>query len=156
MVHLAAATDPPAVSTRRRLLGLGYAAILAVMALLQLFHFEEFLVIIQSYNIWNSPGDAALFATGIVVMEIFALPYLLRMRLSVAFRALSVIFSVVVPILWLYAVVLLFGTATPTGLLGDKIVVYATGWSLTYAIILLAVAIKAAWALGVFTFRSQK
>lgn len=78
-----------------------YGFILVVMACVQLVSFEKFIPLINSYELPGGYGTANLVAGLIVVSEVFALPYLLRMRLSYYFRWFSLGCSVLAPLLWL-------------------------------------------------------
>ncbi|MCD8561753.1 hypothetical protein LRY29_01655 [Candidatus Saccharibacteria bacterium] len=79
-----------------------YAGILTVMAVGQLFTFEEFLSLLQTFDLPMSEAMAYVLAPVIVVCEVLALPFLLRMSLSPAFRWLSMILGWLVPAFWLF------------------------------------------------------
>ena len=101
-----------------------YAAILVAMAVLQLYAFEDFIPLIQSYDLPGGDGTAALVASLIVVFEVFALPFLLRMPLSVLMRWFSLVCALAAASTWLklslYAAISQVGTI-PSGIFGSKI-----------------------------------
>lgn len=75
-----------------------YVVALVSMVVPQLFAYEDFPNTLTGYGI--NLGWATLFAGLIVFSEIFAIPFLLRMRLSPLFRWFSLICSGLVPLLW--------------------------------------------------------
>lgn len=107
----------------------GYAVVVVVMVVLQLFSFEKFIPILGEYGLPGGERTATLLAALIVVSEVFALPSLLRMPLSVAMRWLSLGLAVLVPVVWtlLGIVAVMAGVTTNSGLLGSKLAVPA-GW----------------------------
>ena len=122
-----------------------YAAILVAMAVLQLYAFEDFIPLIQSYDLPGGDGTAALVASLIVVFEVFALPFLLRMPLSVLMRWFSLVCALAAASTWLklslYAAVSQADTM-PSGIFGSKIDI-DTGiplFAISTGMVLLAVA----------------
>lgn len=95
--HLASATKAPApISNGWLIVPFAYAGLLLVMILAQLMTFEKFIPLIASYGIWGGDIGAKITTVLIVTVEIFALPFLLRMDLSPLARLYSVIFSLAV------------------------------------------------------------
>lgn len=78
-----------------------YAALLAIMAVGQLFTFEDLPLLYASYNLPVDMVVVAMLPSLVVALSILALPFLLRMHLSVAFRWLSMIAGWLVAALWL-------------------------------------------------------
>lgn len=64
-------------------------AIFIIMILSQLMTYEKFVPIIQNYQLFNSPPFGKVFSALIVIFEIMALPFLLRMELSRLLRFVS-------------------------------------------------------------------
>lgn len=97
-----------------------YAFILVVMVCAQLVSFEKFIPLINNYALPGGYGTATLVAGLIVVLEVFALPFILRMRLSHYMRWFSLGCSVLAPLLWvkisIYSMV--FGPVKNGGLMG--------------------------------------
>ena len=123
-----------------------YAVILVILAVAQLFSFEEFLVHFQSIGLPISNEQAYILAPVIVIAEVFALPFLLRMRLSPAFRFLSMFLGWLVAGLWVFVTFWLASTqsqADTVGFLGT-VVNLMPGWWAVF--ISLSFAVLAAWS----------
>lgn len=126
-------------------LALLYGGILVVMAVAQLFTFNDFRDLIDSF--WL-PGGAptAYFLSGmIVVAEVFALPFLLRMRVSILMRYLSMALGWVVPLFWIAISLWLQVTLNAVSNVGfvGTVARLMPGW---WAVLLsVALAILAAW-----------
>lgn len=125
MVTLAVATDPDHIPDKLlRFLMVVYAAILVVMATLQLFAFDEFLQLFESFNLTEHVGLAYGLATLIVILEVFSLPYLLGARTSPLMRIKSIISGPMVAILWLWLslrLALSTDTVANIGIFGTKL-----------------------------------
>ena len=126
-----------------------YAGILVVMAVAQLFAFEKFIPLMEDYWFPGGHGTATLVACIIVFVEIFAVPFLLRMHVSDAMRWFSLICSVIAPLIWLkLALDSTFhqnGLANG-GLLGHKVAV-STDVQLLVASLLVVVSLYVAYGL---------
>lgn len=127
-----------------------YAAILVVMVVLQLFSFEKFLPLIEGYWLPGGHGTATLIAGLVVVSEVFALPFLLRMPLSPLMRWFSLVCSLLVAVVWTglgIAAVASDSAMTNSGVLGTKIAL-PFGWpQLVWAVGLGILAVWSAWGL---------
>lgn len=77
------------------------AAIMLVMVVAQLFHFEDFVPLVETFGLPGGEIGARLFAASIVTLEVAALPFLLRMRLSKAMRFVSMVAGWLALGLWL-------------------------------------------------------
>ena len=77
------------------------AGILVIMAVGQLFSFEKFIPLIESYWLPGGHGTAVVVASLLVTAEVFALPFLLRMRLSTLMRIVSMVAGWLVVAGWL-------------------------------------------------------
>lgn len=122
------------------------AAALLVMALLQLFGFEKFVPLIEGFGLPGGDGTAALVAGLLVVTEVFALPFLLRMRLSPLMRLLSMMCGWLAVVGWLKLVVWVNIVKPETdnlGLLGASVDLPSGWWALFF---IIALGILAAWA----------
>ncbi len=140
---------PPA-PRRAQFVATGYAVVLVGLALAQLYTFDIF---VQEMPRHFTDGMifAHLAAPLIVAMEIFALPYLLRMAVSGAFRWLSMLNSLLVPLFWFFLsmnVVMHSAGMLKAGIFGD--VVTLSGWAtLGISLGLGTLAAYVVWALGV-------
>lgn len=95
-----------------------FASLVTVMLLLQLFEFEDFVPLMEGMTGGQTAGR--IVAVLVICVELFSLPFLIRMKLSPLARAASGFLSVTVPLLWLAAVIIrpsgnigLFGTKVP-------------------------------------------
>lgn len=82
-----------------------YAGILVLFAIAQLFTFEEFLELTPQFGLPFGEVFGYLFAPLIIVCEVFAMPFLLRMTISPAFRWLSAGLSIFAAVSWLFVVI---------------------------------------------------
>lgn len=154
------ATDaqPPKTANAGKI-ALLLAAILVVLAVVQLFSFSKFSATID--DMWL-PGvttvGAKLLAALIVVLEVFAVPFLLRMRLSPAMRVVSMLFGWVSVTWWIYALV--WQNVMPTaiannGLLGATITIPIGWWSVCFMLGVAVLTIWASWGLWPFPLRRR-
>lgn len=124
-----------------------FAAILVVLVVLQLFGFSKFAGVIDDMWLPGVNGASSkLMAALVVTMEVFAVPFLLRMRLSPAMRVVSMVFGWLSVAWWLYVLIWQNVTVTAisnTGLLGSALTVPTGWWSVCF---MLGVAVLAAWA----------
>jgi hypothetical protein len=127
-----------------------YAVILVAFAVTQLFTFEEFLVYIQSVNLPFSEGINYAFVPLLIAAEVFAIPFLLRMRLSLAFRYLSLFLGFVVAIFWVFlsSWVVLSGVSVDSiGFLGTLVPLIPGWWAIFVSLSLGILAAWSAWGL---------
>ena len=127
-----------------------FAGILVVMAVAQLFTFEEFLPLVERFNLPFNIKIIYVIAPLIVVSEVFALPFLLRMRLSTAFRYLSMFLSWLAAGLWLFISLWLAISYMPVETVGflGTVINFMPGWSSVFISIALAIlTIWSSWGL---------
>ena len=144
-VH-ATSARPPKTDTAGKV-ALLLAAILSILAIAQLFSFSKFSGAI--YDMWLPGVDmvlAKLLAALVVIGEVFAVPFLLRMHLSPLMRLVSMVLGWLSIAWWLY--VLVWENVTPmalanNGLFGGTIALPVGWWSVCF---MLGVAVLAAWA----------
>jgi hypothetical protein len=93
----------------KKFIALPYAYAVALIALVawQLVMFERFAPYIAGYLGQGSQASAAVISMVLIGMELFAIPFLLRMQLSPLARFFSAGFAFVVPLAW--AVVTMMG-----------------------------------------------
>lgn len=126
-----------------------FAGILTIMTLAQLFTFEDFLLVLASYNLPFSAASSYFIGALLVSMGVFSLPFLLRMTVSHAFRWFSMICSWVVVAVWL-KLVLWLAIVSPgvetVGFLGS--LTQAPGWwALLFVVALVILAAWSSWGL---------
>lgn len=127
-----------------------YAAILTVMAVAQLFAFEDFLPLLAQYNLPFGYGSATLAGCLIVLTEVFAIPFLLRMPLSSLMRWVSLVCSVLAPLFWVKLALWVFMNSLVldnSGLLGTKVSIHSGVLPLAISLILFALSVWIAWGL---------
>lgn len=93
---------PPPPYVSQLLLGVSYsyAALLVLLALLQLLFFGNFLLYVGSFFSAGATGGTVFIASILVGVELFALPFLLRLRLSPLARFCSALLVLTVPLAW--------------------------------------------------------
>lgn len=127
-----------------------YAGILTVLALMQLFNFTNFITLVESFWLPGGLPFAYFLSAFIVVAEVFALPFLLRMRISGLFRFVSMIFGWIVPAAWFkLSLWLLFTTnaVSNVGLLGTTFDLTPGWWSVLFSLAMGILAIWASWGM---------
>lgn len=134
-----------------------YAAILVIFALTQLFTFDKFLVLLESFSFPGGDPVAHLLGSIIVASEVLALPFLLGLKLSPFMRIISMVLGWLVSLLWLKLtlwIVLTSSTVTNIGFFGTTIYL-SSGWWAIFASI--ALGILAAWASwGLWPLKTDK
>jgi hypothetical protein len=143
-VHTTPAPTPKTKDVRR--IATFYAIILVIMAVTQLFTFDEFLKLVTSFNFPGGVRYAYFITALLVVSEVFALPFLLRMALSPAFRWLSMVLGWLVALIWAKLTIWLViqdSVVSNVGFLGTVVNLMPGWWAIFMSI---ALGILAAWA----------
>lgn len=147
MKMFASVTPAPVPKTKNvTTISIFLAAILVVMAVAQLFSFEEFLLWMASLTLFPNDSVASLVAALIVVSEVFALPFLLRLQTSPLMRVFSMGCGWLVAGTWLVLTswMVFFGEGvTNVGFLGDVVELTPGWWAVFMS---LSLAILSAWA----------
>ena len=134
-----------------------YATILVVFAVAQLFTFDKFLVLIESFGLPGGVFTTHMLGGLIVTSEVLALPFLLGLKLSPLMRIISMILGWLVSLVWLkLSLWLIFtvNTVTSIGFLGTTINMMPGWWTV---LICIALGILAAWASwGMWPFPKKK
>ena len=147
----AQATKAPEPKTKdARRISIFYAGILLVMVVAQLFTFEEFLLLITSFDLPGGVRFAHFLTAFLVVAEVFALPFLLRMPLSIAFRWVSMTLALIAALIWVFLSIWLVAevkAASNIGFLGTVVDIMPGLWAVFISIALVILAIWAAWGL---------
>lgn len=123
-----------------------YAGVLVVMVVAQLFTFDEFLKLVTSFGFPGGIQYAHFITTFLVVAEVFALPFLLRMPLSPAFRWVSMILGWLVALIWAKLTIWLViqdSIINNVGFLGTVVDLTPGWWAIFMSI---AFGVLAAWA----------
>jgi len=127
-----------------------YAVILVIFAVGQLFTFDKFIELVPSFQL--PLGEVLQFAVAplLVMAEVLALPFLLRMTLSPAFRWLSMVCGWLVAGLWtgISTWVVITRPAVDTiGYLGTIGELTPGWWALFVPIALAILAVWSSWGL---------
>ena len=155
MSMFAVSTKAPKPKTANiKAISLFFAGGLLLLALLQLFSFEEFPERLIAVGI--TPWAAPLLATFFVVFEVLALPFALSMRLSPAFRVVSMVagWLVAVNLLTLAIVENLISPAGNDAVLGATLTLPIGMWAICMTLALCVVAGWTSW--GMWPFPSRK
>lgn len=142
-----AARAPRTKGARR--VALIYAAILSVMAVAQLYTFDHFLELILTFGLPGQAATSYFFAAFLVTCEVLALPFLLRMPLSPAFRWVSMILGWIVAGLWIVLTIGLFsqGAVGNVGFLGTVFEVVPSWWTVCISLMFGFLAAWSSWGL---------
>lgn len=119
---------------------LGVFAIFLLILVAQLFKYEAFYPIIESFHLPGGRVSAVVMTILLPLLTFMALPYLMSMKLPARFWLLSRGSAVAVPVIWL----LIFGwlnisgnTLREVGILGATITMYYNIWSFVFLVLLL-------------------
>ncbi len=128
------------------LIGVAYAAIITVFAVAQLFSFDKMPDLFDSFWLPGGVGFSHFLVALLVIVEVFALPFLLRVRVSLAMRFFSMLCSWLVAGIWMFIslwLALSTNVLDNIGLLGT-VIKLAPGW---WAVLVsLGLAILAGWS----------
>lgn len=127
-----------------------YAVLLVGMAVSQLFTFDTFRDLIYSLSLPLNLVVVSSFPALIIVSEVLALPFLLRMRTSIAFRWLSMMFAWLAAGMWLFiatSTVNSYPVITNVGLLGTAVELTPGWWVVSFSLIFVVLAGWASWGL---------
>lgn len=127
-----------------------YAAILVLFALTQLFTFDKFLVLLESFWLPGEILTTRLLGSVIVVSEVLALPFLLGLKLSPLMRIISMVLGWLVPLTWFKLTLWLIFTNSAVsniGFLGTTVKLIPGWWAVFISIALGVMAAWASWGL---------
>ncbi|MEO5949988.1 MAG: hypothetical protein ABIQ04_00920 [Candidatus Saccharimonadales bacterium] len=147
-VNVSSGVAPKTDSVRK--ISLLFAGILVVMAVAQLFTYEDFPSLIKSFLLPTGDRFAYLLAALIVSFEVFAVPFLLGMSVSPLMRWLSMICSWAAAGIWIFISLWLNftnGIVTSAGLLGATVKLPSGWWTVFFSLALGVLAIWASWGM---------
>ncbi|WP_432713381.1 hypothetical protein [Pedobacter sp.] len=151
MTKLAEPTVPPKPKTPAVQYGaLLLAGLLTVMVVAQLFKFEEMIPLVESFGLGGGESQATILVSVLVIAQVFALPFLLRMYVSPLMRVTSMVLGWVAATLWLYMMVGVYMTVNAvgdSGFLGTTVTVPFGWWSVAFAVLLVGLAGWASWGM---------
>lgn len=114
------ATFPTPRPARVQYVAWAAAFMLVVMAVTQLFSFEDYPTVLSAVLPINDQSLIFIASAKIVIVEVFALPFLLGMRLSKLMRAISALLGVAISLFWFF-ITLTNAHTSNSGLLGDTV-----------------------------------
>lgn len=141
-----AVTALPARTKDSQTIARFYAVLLIALAIMQLLTFDRFPALISSFWLPGGQQFASFLAAFIVICELFAVPFLLRLKMSQGARVVSMVFGWVVPSVWLGIAIWLqitINDVSNVGFLGATIPVAPGWWA---ALVSVALGVLAAWA----------
>ena len=142
-VHAVKAPTPKTKDTTK--VAYLYAGILTLFALAQLMTLNEFMSLVESWWLPGGSMTAYWLVATILIAELLALPFLLRLKLSPLARSLSMIMAWIVPVLWLGISLwlnLTINAVSNAGMLGTLVQLIPGWWTTCVAI---ALGLLAAW-----------
>ena len=146
--HVAAA--PVSKTKDAQHIALFYAGILVIMAVAQLFTFESFLILVTTFDLPGGVQFAHFLTAFLIVCEVFALPFLLRMRLSRAFRSVSMICGWMAALIWVFLsswLLLQTTSISNVGFLGTVVDILPGTWTVFMSIVFGVCAGWASWGM---------
>mgnify|MGYP006347867235 FL=1 len=147
MIWKIKATDPP---KPRKSYAVRIAWVLAgVMAVMSVAHLIRIDTLIPVVSQTLPTVAATWFVALIVTAEVFALPYLLRAKLSPLFRMISGSLVVFVPLVWTCFTIWALGDGRSTGQLTSYVSTSATWWLVLLNLTWLGVSY---WILWLFNY----
>lgn len=153
------ATAAPRPKTKNiRTVGIALAGIFVIMAVSQLFTFEDFPEVIKAMWLPGGEDVASVRAALIVALEVGAVPFLLMMRLSPAMRFLSMIAGWMAILAWFAASIwqnCSSGVIANSGLLGATVKLPVGWWNILLCLALGVLAAWAAWGMWPLKKRSK-
>jgi hypothetical protein len=150
-LFVTATPAPEARTPSTRAISFIYAAIIVVMLVAQLFSFEEFIQHLITLDLPGGRPTAHFVAAFTVAMELFALPFLLRMKTSPAFRYVSLAAGWIVAFIWIYIsswILLTVPEASTIGFLGTVVDTTPGGWGVLLSILFGIMAVWTTWGMG--------
>ena len=148
-IFVKAVAAPEPKTKDAKTIATAYAVVLVVLAVAQLFTFDDFLKLFVSFEL---PGVTSphLLAALIVAAEVFALPFLLRVALSPAFRFFSMLLGWFVAGAWVFVAASLMASHSPInniGFLGTAVEILPSWWALFIGVVLGLFAAWASWGM---------
>jgi len=154
-VKATAAPKPKTAETRQ--VAYFYAGILVIILLCQLFTFDDFLLLIESFWLPGGVPLAHLLGGVIVACELLALPFLLGMKLSSLMRVICMICGWLVSFIWIFLslwLILTVNNISNIGILGTVVDILPGWWAV---FIWLAIGILSAWSSwGMWPLKSRQ
>lgn len=153
-------TPPAAPKTFTiRIASIALAAVFVILAVAQLYSFEDFPQVIASLWLPGGHPFATLLAALIVTGEVLAVPFLLSMRLSPAMRVVSMLAGWFVMATWIKLSVfesMTTNAVSNSGVLGATIPVTPGWWLVGVFIVLASITGWVSWGQWPLKTRTKK
>jgi len=127
-----------------------YAILLLILVVPQLFTFDKFLPYLDSLNLPGGTRLAYFLGALLVSTEVFALPFLLRMPVSRAFRWFSMLCTWIVAAIWVKLSFFIVFSDNPidnAGYLGTLVKLTPGWWAVFLSLAIAILTIWASWGL---------
>lgn len=145
--HFAHAVNPPKPRSRYGVMfGWIAAAVMIGFVLVHLFRIDTFVP--ELSLVFGDHALTAWVASLIVITEVCALPFLMRIKLSPLAQYVSGASAVVVPLAWLLIAVWTFGSGVSTAQLGEFVLLPSTWLLIIMNVLWLVFSYYTIWALG--------
>lgn len=152
-------TEPPRPnSTSTGYIAITLAAIFVLLAVAQLYSYEDFPNIITSMGLPGGRFFANVYAALLVTGEVVAIPFLLSMRLSPAMRALSMIAGWCVIVAWLFVsfyINMTTNAITNGGVLGATIPLSPGWWMVATWLVMAGMCTWVSWNMWLILKRTS-
>ncbi|MFZ2494407.1 MAG: S24/S26 family peptidase [Candidatus Saccharimonadales bacterium] len=150
------ALDPPKTRHHYALyFGWVAAVVMICFAVVHLFRIDTFVPELQ--RALGLSRDVAAWSAGVIVCaEVFALPFLMRMKLSLLAQYISGLLGVAVPLFWTLVAIWNYGGINSTAQLGEFKELPSSSVLLGVNILWLAFAYFTLWALGYDRRKNEK
>jgi hypothetical protein len=142
-----AVKPPKLVKPYGPLLGYAAAVILALFAIIHLFRIDTLVPIVDN-ALPGGTGIAGTFVVFIVLAEVFALPFLLRVKLSPLAHICSGFLAVLAPLMWTLLAIWSFTGDFSIGQLGEFVHVPSTWYVVVLNFVWLGFNFFVLWTLG--------
>ncbi len=142
-----AVKPPKLVKPYAPVLGYVAASILAVVAIIHLFRIDTLVPIINDV-LPGANGSAGTFVVVVVLAEVFALPFLLRIKLSPLAHIVSGFLAVLAPLMWMLLAIWSYGTELSVGQFGEFVHMPSTWLVVIANAVWLCFNFYTLWSLG--------
>jgi len=121
------------------------ASIFLIFVLVHLIRIDKLIPVVA--ETLGTTG-ATWFVSLIVIMEVFALPFLLRLRLSPLFRIMSGLFVVLVPLIWTCFTIWAINNGHSTGQFSSYVSTPSSWWLIILDLLWLVISYWTLWLLN--------
>lgn len=154
MKHIKATPPPKLINQKLYRLAVVYALVIVVCMLGQLYRFDNIIDVATESEIYSGQVGV-IFWTLLQVLQLFALPFLLRLKVSQGMRLLSLGAVMLVPVFWAVLTGWQIGVGNPdVGIFGTEVAMLNVWW-LTAIVTAIGVAGASAAVSSIATSKKQ-